>query len=74
MLVLCAIVDLYLSISRFDFRTQRFFCGWNAIEHMANSLNMVFDGDELLELPYIGERLKKSSAAAPSARGMYVQN
>lgn len=37
--------------------------------HM-NSLNMVLDGDELLELPYIGERLKKSSAAAPSARGM----
>lgn len=37
---------------------------------MVRSLNMVLDGDELLELPYIGERLKKSSAAAPSARGM----
>eukprot|EP00752_Nemacystus_decipiens_P012922 g11436.t1 len=36
---------------------------------IADSLNMVLDGDELLELPYIGERLKKSSAATPSARG-----
>lgn len=33
---------------------------------------MVLDGDELLELPYIGERLKKTSSAAPSARGMLV--
>lgn len=37
---------------------------------LSNSLNMVLDGDELLEVPYIGERLKKRSAAAPSARGM----
>jgi len=33
------------------------------------SLKMVLDGDELLELPYIGERLKKSSSSAPTARG-----
>lgn len=43
---------------------------YDVIENIVNSLNMVLDGDELLELPYIGERLKKSSAAAPSARGM----
>lgn len=35
-----------------------------------SSVKMVLDGDELLELPYIGERLKKSSAATPTARGM----
>ena len=42
------------------------------MKRMVSSLNMVLDGDELLELPYIGERLKKSSAAAPSARGVFV--
>lgn len=31
---------------------------------------MVLDGDDLLELPIIGDRLKKSSAATPTARGM----
>ncbi|CAM9128034.1 unnamed protein product [Scytosiphon promiscuus] len=36
---------------------------------IADSLQMVLDGDELLEVPLIGERLKKSSTAAPSARG-----
>ena len=35
---------------------------------------MVLDGDELLELPYIGERLKKSSASAPTARGTRLQH
>lgn len=34
-----------------------------------DSLEMVLDGDELLDLPIIGDRLRKSSAAAPSARG-----
>ncbi|CAM9762041.1 unnamed protein product [Ectocarpus sp. 4 AP-2014] len=36
---------------------------------VADSLEMVLDGDELLDLPIIGDRLRKSSAAAPSARG-----
>jgi len=37
------------------------------------SLKMVLDGDELLEVPYIGERLKKSSSAFPTARGTCVR-
>ncbi|CAN0483601.1 unnamed protein product, partial [Ectocarpus sp. 12 AP-2014] len=37
---------------------------------VADSLEMVLDGDELLDLPIIGNRLRKSSAAAPSARGI----
>ncbi|CAN0422290.1 unnamed protein product [Pylaiella littoralis] len=36
---------------------------------IADSLNMVLDGDQLLELPIVGDRLKKTSSATPTARG-----
>lgn len=36
------------------------------------SLEMVLDGDGLLDIPYIGERLRKSSAGVPTARGKWI--
>ncbi|CAN0422319.1 unnamed protein product [Pylaiella littoralis] len=36
---------------------------------IADSLNMVLDGDQLLDLPIIGDRLNKRTSATPTARG-----
>ena len=33
------------------------------------SLEMVLDGDQLLEVPYVGNRLRKQNEGTPSARG-----
>lgn len=31
---------------------------------------MILDGDQLLEVPYVGNRLRKQNEGTPSARGM----
>jgi len=35
----------------------------------SDSFNMVLDSDEVLELPFLGERLRKTAAAIPNPRG-----
>lgn len=45
-----------------------------SVDDSYHSLEMVLDGDGLLDVPYIGERLRRNSVGVPTARGKWVNS